>query len=178
MARQWIRLPHRQLALWLVLAAVSTAPAMEAAPLTEVIGQEPLAVQLVIPEMLRQAVADPDGSREKHELWLSLDGVRPPAADVEVRVFINLPDPARVPSSVESLHYAGSFTFHREPVAPERMTFLIDLSRVLRRLSPAERQVEGEMVVTLVAVPLRKRDTLGGLAIPFERLRLTAPPPV
>lgn len=177
MARRLIRFPHRQLALWLVLAAVSTEPAMEAAPLTDVIGQEPLTVHLAIPETLRQAVADPDESREKNELWLSLDGVRPPAADVDVRVFINLPAPERVPSSVESLHYAGSFTFNREPGAPERMTFLIDLSRVLRRLSPAERQVQGEVIVTLVAVPLRKRDALGGIVIPFERLRLTASPP-
>ena len=143
MTRQLIRLPYRQLALWLVLAAVSTEFAVEAAPLTDVIGQEPLTVRLTIPETLRQVVADPDTSREQNELWLSLDGVRPPAADVDVRVFINLPDPERVPSSVESLHYAGSFTFTREPGAPERVTFLIDLSRVLRRLPSAERQVQG-----------------------------------
>jgi hypothetical protein len=61
--------------------------------------------------------------------------------------------------------------------APARTSFALDLGRNLRALGPPDRWLHGDaLTVTLVAVPLRRGETIDDLAVPFERVRLSVQP--
>jgi hypothetical protein len=132
-------------------------------------------------EALARAAGGPAGAAPT--VRLAVEGIEPPAAAtpaVGVRVFLDAP---RVDAAtpIDDPHYVGSFTFFDgrggAGAAPAKTAFLLDLGHTLRALGSPERWLRGgDATVTLVAVPLHHGESVEGVSIPFEKVRISLHP--
>jgi len=142
-----------------------------------------VAVPLSAPvrEALARAAAAPAGAAPA--VRLSVEGIEPPAAatpPVGVRVFLDAPR-ADAATPIDDPHYVGSFTFFDGRAgsggAAAKTAFLLDLGHTLRALGSPERWLRrGDAAVTLVAVPLRRGESVEAVSIPFEKVRISLHP--